>query len=54
MSQCHDLYDTDWPASPHRAAAVVTQRHDLHPVQVSKDDDQPACEAEPARELEFA
>ena len=55
MSQCHDVYDTVWPASPSRAVPVVaTQCHDLYPAPVSKDDEQPAAEPEPARQFEFA
>ena len=53
MSQCHDVYDTVWPASPPRAVTVVTQCHDLCPAPVPKDD-QPAPAPEPGRRLEHA
>lgn len=55
MSQCHDLYDSVAPAPRRRAAPpAVTQCHDVYPASVSKDDDEPAPDAEPARQLEHA
>jgi hypothetical protein len=43
MSQCHDLYDTVWPASKRRAVPVVTQCRDLNEAPVATGDDQPAA-----------
>jgi hypothetical protein len=54
MSQCHDVYDAVWPASPPRAAAVVTECHDLYPAPVTMDDDRPAPAPEPVRQFEHA
>jgi hypothetical protein len=54
MSQCHDPYDTVWPASPPRAVAMVTQCHDLYRAPMPKDDDQPAPAPEPVRQLQHA
>jgi hypothetical protein len=55
MSQCHDLYDTVWPASKRRTGpTMVTQCHDPSPAPVTKDDEQPPGASEPVRPLEFA